>query len=84
MEGEVGERSLVAGEDDLAEPRLAFTGTRALLHDGRGIGLEGLTIEDFKSVDERIDSRVHKVLGPENSVRSRTSAPKSGYSSGLS
>jgi argininosuccinate lyase len=39
----------------------------------RGIGLEGLTIEDFKAVDERIDSRIFKVLGPENSVRSRTS-----------
>jgi argininosuccinate lyase len=39
----------------------------------RGIGLEGLTIEDFKAVDERIDSRIFKVLGPANSVRSRTS-----------
>ena len=41
--------------------------------ESRGIGLEGLTIEDFKTVDERIDSRIHKVLGPENSVKSRTS-----------
>ena len=50
-----------------------ITGRLVALAEGRGIGLEGLTIEDFKSVDERIDSRVHKVLGPENSVRSRTS-----------
>jgi argininosuccinate lyase len=41
--------------------------------ESRGIGLEGLTIEDFKAIDERLDSRLHKVLGPENSVRSRTS-----------
>jgi argininosuccinate lyase len=50
-----------------------ITGKLVALAEGRGIGLEGLTIEDFKSVDERIDSRVHKVLGPENSVKSRTS-----------
>src|SRR5690606_26820517 len=49
-----------------------ITGRLVALAEGRGIGLEGLTIEDFKSVDERIDSRIHKVLGPENSVRSRT------------
>src|SRR5690606_3761681 len=50
-----------------------ITGRLVALAESRGIGLEGLTIEDFKAVDERIDSRVHKVLGPENSVRSRTS-----------
>ena len=50
-----------------------ITGRLVALAESRGIGLEGLTIEDFKSVDERIDSRVHKVLGPENSVKSRTS-----------
>jgi len=50
-----------------------ITGRLVALAEGRGIGLEGLTIEDFKSVDARIDSRIHKVLGPENSVRSRTS-----------
>ena len=50
-----------------------ITGKLVALAEGRGIGLEGLTIEDFKSVDERIDSRVHKVLGPENSVKSRVS-----------
>jgi argininosuccinate lyase len=50
-----------------------ITGRVVALAESRGIGLEGLTIEDFKSIDERLDSRVHKVLGPENSVRSRTS-----------
>jgi argininosuccinate lyase len=50
-----------------------ITGRLVALAESRGIGLEGLTIEDFKSVDERMDSRIHKVLGPENSVRSRTS-----------
>jgi argininosuccinate lyase len=49
------------------------TGKLVALAESRGIGLEGLTIEDFKSIDERIDSRIHKVLGPENSVKSRTS-----------
>jgi argininosuccinate lyase len=50
-----------------------ITGRVVALAESRGIGLEGLTIEDFKSIDERIDSRIHKVLGPENSVKSRTS-----------
>jgi argininosuccinate lyase len=50
-----------------------ITGRVVALAEARGIGLEGLTIEDFKSVDERIDSRIHKVLGVENSVKSRTS-----------
>ncbi len=36
-------------------------------------GLDGLTIEDFKSIDQRIDSRIHKVLSVEASVRSRKS-----------
>jgi argininosuccinate lyase len=50
-----------------------ITGRVVALAESRGIGLEGLTIEDFKAIDERIDSRVHKVLGPENSVKSRVS-----------
>ncbi|HHY49596.1 MAG TPA: argininosuccinate lyase, partial [Alphaproteobacteria bacterium] len=50
-----------------------ITGKLVARAEQRGIGLEHLTIEDFKAVDERLDSRVHKVLGPENSVRSRTS-----------
>jgi argininosuccinate lyase len=39
----------------------------------RGIALDGLTIEDFKAIDQRIDSRIHKVLSVESSVRSRRS-----------
>jgi argininosuccinate lyase len=50
-----------------------ITGRLVALAEQRGIGLEGLTIEDFKSIDARIDSRIHKVLGVENSVKSRTS-----------
>jgi argininosuccinate lyase len=50
-----------------------ITGQLVALAEAKNCGLEGLTIEDFKSVDERIDSRIHKVLGPENSVRSRKS-----------
>ena len=33
----------------------------------------GLTIEDFKLIDHRIDSRIHKVLSVEASVRARRS-----------
>ena len=50
-----------------------ITGRVVALAEQRGIGLEGLTIEDFKQIDERIDSRIHKVLGVENSVKSRQS-----------
>ena len=41
--------------------------------EAKNCGLEGLTIEDFKSVDARIDSRVHKVLTVEASVAARNS-----------
>ncbi|HEY0919386.1 argininosuccinate lyase [Devosia sp.] len=50
-----------------------ITGRVVALAEQRGIGLESLTIEDFKAIDARIDSRIHAVLGVENSVRSRTS-----------
>jgi argininosuccinate lyase len=50
-----------------------ITGRVVALAEQRGIGLEGLTIEDFKAIDARIDSRIHKVLGVENSVKSRQS-----------
>jgi argininosuccinate lyase len=50
-----------------------ITGRLVALCEERGIGLEGLTIEDFKSVDARIDSRIHKVLSVEASVAARTS-----------
>jgi argininosuccinate lyase len=50
-----------------------ITGRAVALAEQKGCGLDGLTIKDFKSVDERIDSRVHKVLSVEASVKSRTS-----------
>jgi argininosuccinate lyase len=57
-----------------------ITGKLVALAEARGIGLDGLTIEDFKSVDERLDSRVGKVISVEGSVAARTSyggtAPK--------
>ena len=50
-----------------------ITGRAVAAAEAKGCGLEGLTIEDFKDIDERITSRVFKVLGVENSVKSRTS-----------
>ena len=50
-----------------------ITGHAVALAEKKGCGLDGLTIEDFKSVDERIDSRVFKVLSVEASVKSRRS-----------
>ncbi|MEO5805898.1 argininosuccinate lyase [Devosia sp.] len=49
------------------------TGQVVALAEQKGCGLEGLTIEDFKFVDPRIDSRIHKVLTVESSVASRQS-----------
>ncbi|MDR3474863.1 MAG: argininosuccinate lyase [Devosia sp.] len=50
-----------------------ITGQIVALAEQKGIGLDGLTIEDFKAIDGRIDSRIHKVLSVESSVRSRKS-----------
>jgi argininosuccinate lyase len=50
-----------------------ITGQIVALAEQKNCGLEGLTIEDFKSIDERIDSRIHKVLTVEASVASRQS-----------
>ena len=50
-----------------------ITGQIVALAEQKGIGLDGLTIEDFKFIDPRIDSRIHNVLSVESSVRSRTS-----------
>jgi argininosuccinate lyase len=50
-----------------------ITGRAVAAAEAKGCGLEGLTIEDFKEIDERITSQVFKVLGVENSVKSRTS-----------
>jgi argininosuccinate lyase len=49
------------------------TGQIVALAEQKDCGLEGLTIEDFKSVDQRIDSRIHKVLTVEASVAARKS-----------
>lgn len=50
-----------------------ITGQVVALAEQKGCGLEGLTIEDFKLIDQRIDSRIHKVLSVEASVASRKS-----------
>jgi len=50
-----------------------ITGEIVALAERKGCGLDGLTIEDFKSVDPRIDSRVHNILSLDASVKSRTS-----------
>jgi argininosuccinate lyase len=50
-----------------------ITGQIVALAEKKGIKLDALTIEDFKAIDQRIDSRIHKVLGVDSSVRSRQS-----------
>jgi argininosuccinate lyase len=50
-----------------------ITGQIVALAESKGMSLDGLTIEDFKSIDERIDSRIHKVLSVESSVAARRS-----------
>jgi argininosuccinate lyase len=50
-----------------------ITGHAVALAEQKGCGLDGLTIDDFKFIDQRIDSRVYKVLSVEASVKSRKS-----------
>ena len=50
-----------------------ITGHAVALCEQKGCGLDGLTIEDLKLLDPRLDSRVHKVLTVEASVASRKS-----------
>ena len=50
-----------------------ITGHVVKLAEEKGVPLDGLTIEDFKLIDHRIDSRIHKVLSVEASVRARRS-----------
>lgn len=50
-----------------------ITGRAVAAAEDKGCGLDALTIEDFKAIDERITSQVFKVLSVENSVKSRTS-----------
>ena len=49
------------------------TGALVKMAEGKGIGLEALTLDDMKSVNEAITGDVFKVLGVDNSVASRTS-----------
>lgn len=50
-----------------------ITGSAVARAEEKGCDLAGLTIEDFKDIDERIDARVFKVLTVQDSVKSRTS-----------
>ncbi|GHA26072.1 argininosuccinate lyase [Devosia pacifica] len=50
-----------------------ITGRIVAAAEAKGCGLEGLTIEDLKAVDDRLDSRIHKVVTVEHSVAARTS-----------
>jgi argininosuccinate lyase len=50
-----------------------ITGKLVALAESRNIGLDGLTIDDLKSIDDRLDSRVGKVVSVEGSVAARTS-----------
>jgi len=50
-----------------------ITGHIVKLAETKGVPLDALTIEDFKLIDQRIDSRIHKVLSVEASVRARRS-----------
>jgi argininosuccinate lyase len=50
-----------------------ITGRAVKLAEERGCVLDELTIEDLKSIDDRIDNRVFDVLSVDASVRSRTS-----------
>ena len=50
-----------------------ITGRAVALAETKGCGLDGLTIDELKEIDGRLDSRVYKVLSVESSVRSRTS-----------
>jgi argininosuccinate lyase len=50
-----------------------ITGRAVALAEKKGCGLDGLTIDELKEIDPRLDSRVYKVLSVESSVRSRRS-----------
>ncbi len=50
-----------------------ITGSAVKLADERGVALDGLTLDDLRGIDERIDERVFAVLPVEASVAARTS-----------
>ncbi|MGQ3072995.1 MAG: argininosuccinate lyase [Ferrovibrionaceae bacterium] len=49
------------------------TGRVVALAEGRGVGLEALTLEDMQSIEPKITRDIFTVLGVDNSVRSRKS-----------
>ncbi|MGE5388272.1 MAG: argininosuccinate lyase [Hyphomicrobiales bacterium] len=49
------------------------TGRVVALAEGRGVGLEDLTLADLQGVEPRVTAEVFEVLGVERSVESRTS-----------
>ena len=49
------------------------TGTLVKVAEQRGIGLEDLPLADMQAVEKRITKDVYRVLGVDNSVKSRTS-----------
>jgi argininosuccinate lyase len=49
------------------------TGRLVALAAERGVGLEGLSLEEMHKVEPRIEAEIFAVLGVENSVKSRTS-----------
>jgi len=49
------------------------TGTLVKMAEDKGLGLEDLSLDDMHSVEPRISEDVFKVLGVENSIRSRIS-----------
>ncbi|MBX7526166.1 argininosuccinate lyase [Qipengyuania vesicularis] len=50
-----------------------ITGAAVKLADEKGVALDGLTLEQLRSIDSRIDERVFDVLSVEASVAARTS-----------
>ncbi len=50
-----------------------ITGHAVALAEQKGCGLEGLSVEDLRLIDPRLDARVHAVLSVEASVNSRRS-----------
>ena len=50
-----------------------ITGAAVKLADEKGVALDGLSIEDYRGIDERIDAGVFDVLSVDASVAARTS-----------
>jgi argininosuccinate lyase len=50
-----------------------ITGRAVALAEKKGSGLDGLTMDELKGIDARLDARVYEVLSVESSVKSRKS-----------